>query len=72
MNVNLTEATIAKLDLQPDDVIVVRITDPSFRVTSAQAAEMRDRVRSAVGDHEVIILAAGVDLEIVAPTEVTA
>ena len=72
MNINLTEATIAKLDLQPDDVIVLRVTDPNWKLKASDAADMRKRVREIVGDHEVIVLAYGLDLEIVRPDEVPA
>ncbi len=70
LTVNLTEGTIAKLDLQPNDVIVLRITDPNWNPAPALIEEMRKRVRAALGDHEVIILAHGLDLEIASPAEI--
>ncbi len=66
INVTLVEGTIAKLDLGPDDIVVLKITDPNWRPVPAGVEDMKKRVRAVLGeDREVIILAHGLDLEIV-------
>ncbi len=61
MQVNLTEATIAKLELQPGDSLVVK-TDNRF--TSRQAHEIINAVRAVCPGHEVLFLPAGSNIGI--------
>ena len=61
--IELKPATIAKLELGPDDVVVVHLntTLPSDRVE-----QIGNTVKDAVGDHKVLVVADNISLEVVA------
>ncbi len=64
MNVVLTPATIAKLELGPDDIIIVRST---VALEAGKADLIGQTVRAAVGDdHKVLVLAPNLSLEVIA------
>ncbi len=63
LTVVLTPATIAKLELGPDDVVVVRSTG---NLDAERAQQIGDTVKEAVGDHKVLLLAPNLAIEVIA------
>ncbi len=63
LTVVLTPATIAKLELGPDDVVVVRSTG---NLSAERAQQVGDTVKEAVGDHKVLLIAPNISLEVIA------
>ena len=63
--VELKPATIAKLELGPDDVVIVRM-DGSFERDRVE--QIFKTVKEAVGDHKVLVVAHNITLEVVAKT----
>jgi hypothetical protein len=61
----LRPATIAKLELGPDDVVVVRCTES---LDQDRAERIGQTVKEAVGDHKVLVLAKNITLEVVQKT----
>ncbi len=62
MQVNLSEGTIAKLELQPGDSLVVK-TDNRL-LTAQQAGDIIAAVQAVCPGHEVLVLPAGSNLGI--------
>lgn len=65
--VELKPATIAKLDLGPDDVVVVHLNTslPPDRID-----RIGQTVKEAVGDHKVLVVADNISIEVVAKREI--
>lgn len=62
MNVVLTPATIAKLELGPNDIVIVRST---VALAPEQVEYVFDAVTEAIGrDHKVLILAPNISIEV--------
>jgi hypothetical protein len=66
MNVVLTPATIAKLELGPDDVVVVR---SNAKYTQEEVDRIGQTVKRAVGgNHKVLVLTPNLAIEVIAKT----
>ncbi len=63
MNVVLTPATISKLYLGPDDVVLVSVKD---NLSAARAREMVDHVQEAVPNHKVLLVARNISVSVLA------
>lgn len=63
--VELKPATIAKLELGPDDVVIVRLSE-SMEPDRLDA--IGKTVKEAVGDHKVLVVAPNITLEVVKKT----
>ncbi len=63
LTVVMTPATIAKLELGPDDVVVVRSTG---NLSAERAQQIGDTVKAVVGDHKVLLIAPNISLEVIA------
>ncbi len=63
LTVVLTPATIAKLELGPDDIVVVRST---ANLSAERGRELGDIVKEIVGDHKVLLIAPNISLEVIA------
>ncbi len=63
LTVVLTPATIAKLELGPDDIVVVRSTG---NLSAERAQQVGDTVKAVVGDHKVLLIAPNISLEVIA------
>jgi hypothetical protein len=61
MNVVLTPATIAKLELGEGDVVVVR-SNANF--SAEDANRIGKTVKEAVGDHKVLVLTPSLSIEV--------
>ncbi len=62
MTLKLTRATIARLGLEPGDVIVVTVTDEHRMLTSEQAARIIEMVKAACGEYQVIVIPFGLEI----------
>lgn len=56
---------VKRLRLQPGEILVIK----GFQGTSAQAAAISDAVRASAPGTTVMMLAPGMDIEIVTPCE---
>lgn len=63
MNVVLTPATIAKLELNPGDVVIVKVND---NLTRERTQQIADTVNEVLPNHKVIVLARNLSIEVVA------
>jgi hypothetical protein len=61
----LKPSTIAKLELGPDDVVVVRVGDS---LEAWRIEEIGKTVKEAVGDHKVLVVAHNITLEVIEKT----
>ncbi len=60
--IELKPSTIAKLDLGPDDIVVVRCSE-NFNVDRIE--RIGKTVKEAVGDHKVLVLTPGLSIEVI-------
>lgn len=61
--IDIRPATIAKLELGPDDVVVVRCDD---NLTAERAQGIAKAVNEAIPDHKCIVLARNLSIEVIA------
>jgi hypothetical protein len=62
VNVEITHATIAKLELGPDDVVVVRI---DINLSPGRVQQIGSTIKEAVGDHKVLVVAPNMSIEVI-------
>jgi hypothetical protein len=59
---------VQRLLLRPGEILVVKVTDPRVRRDSVEM--LVDRLRQVIGgDHKILVLAPGFDLEVLQPTD---
>jgi hypothetical protein len=63
------EFKIARLDLRPGDILVVRCP---FLITDTTALRLGAAVREATGGHRALILDGGMDLAVLTAAEIEA
>ncbi len=62
--VKLSAGTISKLGLEPGDVVVIQVTDERWRYLSPQqASEITQAVKEVCGDHQVVLVPYGLELQ---------
>jgi hypothetical protein len=61
--VELKPTTIAKLELGPNDIVVVRSSE---NISADRADQIGKTVKEAVGDHRVLVLAPNLRIEVLA------
>ncbi len=59
--VELKPSTIAKLELGPDDVVVVRVSE---NISADRVQQIGHTVKEAVGDHKVLVLTPFLSIEV--------
>jgi hypothetical protein len=65
VKINLTAATIAKLELGPDDTVVFRVTEEHRKLTADQASQLVKQAKNILGeDTKVIVLPYGLEIEV--------
>jgi hypothetical protein len=65
MKIRTMEATISKLRLAPDDIVVIRSV---HTITPKQAVLLRDSMKKLIGDNQVIVMPPGLSIEIIEKT----
>ncbi len=63
------EFKIARLELRPGDVLVVRTKQ---RLSRAQIDRLADLIKPAIGSHRCLILDSDTDLAVLTPAEIEA
>ncbi len=62
--IKLTPATIAKLHLEPGDVIVITVTDPGRKLTKEIADRLVEQTKHVCGqDRQVMVLPYGLEIQ---------
>lgn len=61
--VELKPSTIAKLELGPNDIVVVRCSES---MSAERADIIGNTVKEAVGDHKVLVLTPNLRIEVLA------
>ncbi len=60
--IELKPSTIAKLDLGPSDIVVVRCSE---NIDAVRADQIGKTVKDAVGDHKVLVLTPNLSIEVI-------
>jgi hypothetical protein len=69
VNVELTHATIAKLELGPEDAVVIKATEEHRRITADMATELIRQTQQILGEGtRVIVLPYGLEIDVIEKT----